>query len=150
MGTNFYLKKRIKEYEKTHIGKRSAAGLYCWKCNVTLCKNGKSKIHFSDNNDWFNKCPICGAQPIVEDLNTGAGSRELGFEANPPTHRPTEGVSSCSSFTWAVEPEFIYDLRDDTEIIDEYMREYYLQEFLYILRFQCPIRFYGLIGQEFS
>lgn len=46
MGTNFYLKgHRGDDDPKYHIGKRSAAGLYCWDCRITLCKGGESAIH---------------------------------------------------------------------------------------------------------
>ena len=41
MGTNYYLKgHRGDDNPKYHIGKRSAAGLYCWDCHITLCKGG--------------------------------------------------------------------------------------------------------------
>ena len=38
MGTNFYKIKRVdnKIEEGEHIGKRSAAGEYCWDCRRTL------------------------------------------------------------------------------------------------------------------
>ena len=38
MGTNFYIIDKDQEYsEGRHIGKRSAAGWYCWDCGTTLC-----------------------------------------------------------------------------------------------------------------
>ena len=53
MGTNFYwivtgtaavpsdVKVPIEEDSpEVHIGKRSAAGPYCWDCGVTLCEGG--------------------------------------------------------------------------------------------------------------
>ena len=42
MGTNFYLGKYVYETKyENHIGKRSAAGLYCWDCDETLIIGGK-------------------------------------------------------------------------------------------------------------
>ena len=38
MGTNFYLNER-------HVGKRSAAGWYCWDCKQTLCADGEHNVH---------------------------------------------------------------------------------------------------------
>lgn len=49
MGTNYYARgyRRIADMDpQYHIGKRSAAGLYCWDCGKTLCKDGESGIHF--------------------------------------------------------------------------------------------------------
>ena len=52
MGTNYYVKTDDGE---VHIGKRSAAGWYCWDCRQTLCKG---RVHYGDG--YFDRCPICG------------------------------------------------------------------------------------------
>jgi hypothetical protein len=41
MGTNFYSR------GGRHIGKRSAAGWYCWDCKQTLCANGEQYVHYT-------------------------------------------------------------------------------------------------------
>jgi len=58
MGTNYYLKidecECCGRYEKKHIGKRSAAGRYCFDCGVSLCVDGEDNVHKGGN---FNeKC----------------------------------------------------------------------------------------------
>ena len=79
MGTNFYWKKIPKEFERykanvekyigdcddtgnvlLHIGKWSAAGLYCYECGTTLNKFGTDYVHDCLYDDWYEVCPICG------------------------------------------------------------------------------------------
>jgi len=162
MGTNFYIKgHRDSDEPKYHIGKRSAAGLYCWKCRTTLCKDGKSEIHsgpkdvkynsggFMDikdynekeNERWYDKCPHCGLEPEKENLENSSSGRELGFNKNCPQKKI--GVSSCSSFTWARR------LTPKIKLIeDEYGQIYTRKEFDKVLE-ECPIQF-ELLGVEFS
>lgn len=40
MGTNFY-------FNGQHVGKRSAAGWYCWDCHKTLCADGEEFVHYT-------------------------------------------------------------------------------------------------------
>jgi len=40
MGTNFYFS------SGGHIGKRSAAGWYCWDCKQTFCADGEKYVHY--------------------------------------------------------------------------------------------------------
>ncbi len=169
MGTNFYLKPKGPESFVGHIGCRAAAGLYCWDCNVTLCKGGKERIHLgpeqeqprqilytfpnrskAEINYWYSKCPNCGKKPKDENLSASSSGRELGFNKNPPERK--QGVATCSSFTWAMGPEEVEQRMNKSQyapIVDEYDREYTLQEFQDVL-IECPVRYYHLIGQEFS
>lgn len=82
MGTNFYWKKIPHEFEQykanvekyigtvddnpdnvlLHIGKRSAAGLYCVECGTTLNKYGTDHIHDCECPQWYKACPICGKE----------------------------------------------------------------------------------------
>ena len=138
MGTNFYLS------DDTHIGKRSAAGPYCWDCRRTLCVQGTAAVHMSGRK-WHDKCPICGKKREDESLDSSSGGRELGFNREP--FEPKTGVKSCSSFTWAIDPaQFFIDKPE--EIHDEYGHKFTFQEFTEMLK-ECPIRFYDAIGQEF-
>jgi hypothetical protein len=135
MGTNFYYKKNV------HIGKRSAAGFYCWDCNITLCKNGNNSIHQSESK-WHEKCPKCGKSYLDEGFNSSVG-RELGFNKSP--YGKKVGVRSCSSFTWAIEKGKI----KFRKITDEYGRQFSRKEFEKILE-ECPVQFYDNIGKSFS
>jgi hypothetical protein len=79
MGTNFYWREVPKEFKKykanvenyvgdcddtgnvlIHIGKRSAAGLYCYECGITLNKFGTDHLHDCNFSEWYEVCPICG------------------------------------------------------------------------------------------
>ena len=171
MGTNFYwkalivreaVKQRLQGEEATetddmdprfHIGKRSAAGLYCWDCNQTLCAAGVTKIHYTPSK-WLKCCPKCGARRQPESLTSpGPVGVELGF-AKPRIQRP-QGVRGCSSFTWAQDPcDFIRlarKLGDDNPeaIADEYGREMSVRDFRQMLKANCPVRF-SAIGEWFG
>jgi hypothetical protein len=139
MGTNFYIKgHRNNDDPKYHIGKRSAAGVYCWDCGVTLCAGGASRVHYGDK--WLEACPKCGKLPGKEPLDQSCAGREIGFNKAEPKKKT--GVSSCSSFTWA------RDLGSIKKIVDEYGTEYTLKEFESILS-ECPIQYRDRIGKEF-
>jgi hypothetical protein len=154
VGTNFYWKEKPDAVDGMdpayHIGKRSAAGAWCWDCGVTLCEGGIDGIHMSRCGS-HKTCPKCGAVPIVEDLDSGAVAVELGF-ANPRTWKPT-GVRSCSSFTWAQDAAAVRARCEENVhekvVVDEYGREMTGQEFLTMLTANCPVQFYS-IGEWFS
>lgn len=130
MGTNFYIKgHRNSDDPRYHIGKRSAAGLYCWDCGVTLCKGGESRVHYGDG--FFDKCPNCGKGREEEPLSESSAGRELGFNHSKPVKKT--GVQSCSSFTWA------RDLGRIRCIVDEYGRAYTREEFHKML-LECLIQ----------
>ena len=133
MGTNFYT------LDGKHIGKRSAAGLYCWDCMVTLCKG---RVHYG--NDFHDICPQCGQGPARENLDNSAAGRELGFNKFAPVLKT--GVRSCASFGWAMNPSQIVTLGT---VVDEYKREYSFMEFMGVLN-ECPLQMTDSIGKEFS
>jgi hypothetical protein len=184
MGTNFYkidIKKDNKEGE--HIGKRSAAGYYCWDCGITLNIYGEAWVHssykefnkygflhkdrskenpelynpfdedrFMDKSEWFKKCPSCGQEKEeLKSIADGASGIELGF--SDPNKEQQKGVKTVSSFSWATIPyEFINWVSDrvlEKCIVDEYGRELTGDQFLGMLNYNCPIRFYNSIGVEF-
>ena len=139
MGTNFYFGKR----EQIHIGERSAAGWYCWDCGMTLCKGGEDGVHYSEY-EWHSACPKCGAEPS-EDWENSAAGRELGF--NKSAYAPKQGVKSCSSFAWAIDPdEFKASKR--RAIYDEYGRKFTRAAFGEML-LECPIQHKRFVGREF-
>ena len=146
MGTNFYWSDNGSE--GGHIGKRSAAGLFCWDCNETLCIGGFSGIHRSSG--FHDSCQKCGAVKVAEGWESSGGV-ELGF-ATPRRHRP-KGVRSCSSFSWATD-SMLARIRcaEESEnecVIDEYGRKLKGREFLAMLENNCPVQFFDSIGVEF-
>jgi hypothetical protein len=165
MGTNFYLRgHRHDDSPEFHIGKRSAAGLYCWDCDVTLCLEGESGVHH--RSTWYDACPSCGRSAAKESLGVSAVGRELGFNKSQPQAK--KGIGSCSSFSWAIELERLLQLAamlyqpDQVSlpflsprvespkytIEDEYGGLYTLVKFRQILD-ECPIQFTHMIGQVF-
>jgi hypothetical protein len=168
MGTNFYFiepaprcphcDKPIGEpSEGQHIGKRSAAGLYCYDCDDTLVKAGKARIHYSSSSasGSHDACPKCGAKPPdFSVLQRGSTAVELGM-ARPEEERP-KGVFTAASFSWAAEPEGEEGVRAVCErnleaeiIVDEYGRLMTGAAFLKMLRANCPIE-YRHVGENFS
>lgn len=150
-----------------HIGKRSAAGKYCWDCGVTLCKAGADHVHESpacgisnirlyieeSKKLWYERCPKCGRAEAKEELDTSAAGRELGFNENTPKKKM--GVRGCASFTWDMPPDefFKADMSEAAAIgkrpiEDEYGRGYSLEEFKQVLE-ECPIQFTDSIGCNF-
>jgi hypothetical protein len=164
MGTNFYTvnpQKARKEDSwdsmnpEIHVGKRSAAGWYCWDCGVTLCKDGEETVHhgctkpsckatISCGCKWHNVCPKCGKPTNRENLTEGAAGRELGFNKSKPKKKT--GVKTCSSFTWAMEPKKV---KKNKTIYSEYGDKYSYKEFKQILE-ECPIQYDHMIGEQFS
>lgn len=150
MGCNFYT------LRGKHIGKRSAAGLYCWDCGVPLNKEGESGVHKSHADNCKHKgslicnclilkvCPKCGKKPKKEGLENSSVGRELGF--NKEKFEKKTGVASCSSFSWAMRPIKANSL---LFVKDEYGRIYSGSTFRNEILAECPIQYTDLIGVEF-
>jgi len=158
MGTNFYWAEENVRYSTdpiVHIGKRSAAGMYCWDCRITLCKGGESRIH--RDSIFYDECPRCGKSRIREKLDISPVDVELGF-AKPRTEKPT-GVQGCSSFSWAQAPlvvraKCLHGLcglnRWRRIVVDEYGRKYTGGQFIKMLDINCPVQYTRHVGVEFS
>jgi hypothetical protein len=142
-----------------HIGKRSAAGMYCWDCKKTLCLDGESFIHHSKNimgeePKWSKTCPFCGRSELCEELSESSVGRELGFAKEKP--KAKKGVASCCSFSWAKMPfSFWQDLKafsvkypKKAFVVDEYGHEYTASQFVDVLQ-ECPVQFTHFVGREF-
>jgi|SRR5688572_7195173 len=135
MGTNFYTLKG------KHIGKRSAAGLYCWNCNTTLCKEGEENVHHS-----FGYKSSDDGENVLESLNDYINHiSQFWYDKCPKCHEKT-GVSPCSSFSWDVNPSKISKLK---YVKSEYGEKMTKEDFLNMLD-GCPIRFFDSIGKDFS
>jgi hypothetical protein len=146
MGTNFYMRTNNLEnyndnvrddsndakFSKTiHLGKRSAAGPWCFECGITLCKDGINGIHTS-KSEWYKEgdkyiCPNCGK----------------------------EVKTTCCSWIWAVDPGDVFfkaELMANSKkkiILDEYGREFTGDEFLAELE-TIPVKYTHSIGVNFS
>lgn len=149
MGTNFYLANQPKDADSMdpayHIGKRSAAGWYCWDCGTTLVVGGEAFVH--TGAPMAEACPKCGKKPAKESLSASSAGRELGFNKSAPKRKA--GVRSCSSFTWAQNENVWKQSRRKYPVVDEYGRKYTRRQFLAVLR-ECPIRYTRMVGQWFS
>jgi|SRR6266581_5808198 len=149
MGTNFYWIDT-----QDHIGKRSAAGWYCWDCHKPFTKDGKKEfVHSSDLSLHIETCPVCGTGKIEQTLETSAAGIELGF-SKPKTERLTHGVSTVSSFSFDMNIEIVQGrcnrFKDKEIIEDEYGRKLTGQQFTDMLACNCPIQFTDSIGRNFS
>lgn len=98
MGTNFYT------MDNKHIGKRSAAGVWCWDCRISLNDpvSGVYYRHQEDGSIQFT-CPRCGKSANSKDLPFKPALRELGFDKSAP--RAHSGVDGSCAFTWQVGAE---------------------------------------------
>lgn len=152
IGTNYYFRfpESVDRHDwnvrhKYHIGKRSAAGWYCWDCGITLCKSGNEGVH-RGHAAWYDHCPVCDLTIPTESLSVSSVGRELGFNRLPPQKKI--GVASCSSFNWAVLQTALEGLTGKC-IDDEYEDQFTLAEFQEIL-VECPIQYFDMIGTAFS
>lgn len=184
MGTNFYWRVQADGLLPTgeepsgdhhrptrHLGKRSAAGPYCWDCNITLCKEGKDAIHHStlpplrpdedpfesmmhrlreeQRRKFHQQCPRCGREPSTNGHQ--AAAVELGFQ--PPAYERPRGVRGAASFSWAQDPKDVEAIcRRHPEALlveDEYGREMTGGDFLAMLVCNCPIQYTDSLGTVF-
>ena len=168
MGCNFFIYNKLTK-EKIHIGKRSAAGYYCWNCKTTLCKRENEGVHLDCNGcwesshkkihdcKWFDRCSYCGCTPDKENLFNSSAERELGM--NTLAMEKKKGVRRCFSFTFALEPYKIDNImkkNGNLVIVSEY---YYpkkddqmwdLDTFKKTVMLECLIKFMHMVGIEFS
>jgi len=161
MGTNFYVRGNINSDPEYHIGKRSAAGLYCWDCGMTLCKGGLEGVHHG--LEFHERCPQCNQAQAKETFQESAAGRELGF--NNSSYSRKTGVRGCASFNWDMTEERFITITSPTfepiclccghsyagegPIEDEYGNIYTVEEFLNMLE-ECPIQFKDSVGKGFS
>jgi hypothetical protein len=150
MGTNFYIKDK-KGKQGYHIGKRSAAGYYCFDCDAPLNNKGLSGVHDGYALPLDN-CPVCGKKKEQEELSQSSAGLELGFNKDP--YQKKNGVHSASSFNFAMSLEELKKKLSHKRlltkcVIDEYGTLFTYSEFMKILD-ACPIHFTNMIGDDFS
>jgi Zn finger protein HypA/HybF involved in hydrogenase expression len=174
MGTNFYTINRtalngddLDAYEGalygTHIGKRSADGVWCWRCKVraNVLREDGSEVNAAEHSRAFMGgfgraspyppraaawvCPACRSQTTKTEMDDtyNATSVELGFQKPAvalPDKRP---VRSASHWTWQTGPHGLADTVDAvqgaleryTVVYDEYGGAYDQVAFTEVLRF---------------
>jgi len=156
MGTNFYW---IQDNEKTqrddslavHIGKRSAAGWYCFDCGTTFSRH-TCELHFGQksfdvdcparNYNVSESCPGCGKKPDMSSpqVKEGGAMLELGFSKT----MPQQGITPCCSFTWTLmkhRRKLLELLKFKKKVVvSEYGDQYTAKEFLKLTD-DCPIQF---------
>lgn len=160
MGTNFFFgEARLYDdddhYLERHIGKRSAAGLYCWDCQRTLCPGGNAFVHRGGRGtpEWPTVCSQCGAKhaPTGPWTKGNPAAVELGLAKS--NDRKPSGIAGAASFSWAIAPTDIRErIYADPEIsvVDEYGRKMTGHEFLEMVDINCPIQFTDFVGRVFS
>ena len=145
MGTNFYwVGHRRGESVQEHIGKRSAAGRYCYDCGSTFNQDGTQSVHGNGSRrGWSEVCPCCGKSPEKDKEQYHAAYVELGFQK--PCDVKPEGIATASSFTWTMmKHKWTLEKRINwkrPQVIDEYGRKYTAKEFLKMIERTCPIQF---------
>ena len=139
MATNFYFISEDETIDR-HIGKRSAAGYFCWDCGISLNASGNHMVHCGGR--LLKSCAICGKKPQKESLGNSSAGRELGFNKKRPKRK--DGVESCCSFSFAMSPGSFADIKTapNMHIEDEYGRRYSMSEFSDVLS-ECPIKFFA-------
>ena len=170
-GTNFYWKRSAsgnlpRFVFAGHIGKRSAAGLYCWDCGTPLARPVQCAPNSFCTSNWvapavhgssasqMTECPRCHGAPQPDAQDASAPGHAAGLAlgwAKPLAERPW-GVRSASSFLWAQEPaRTIATLRQwpDGVIVSEYEREYSASDFFDMLLL-IPMWFTDQVGREFD
>lgn len=128
-------KKYVSDWEDKHIGKRYAAGIWCWDCRVPMYDESHPEmVGGFPHPKPLDKCPSCGKSK--EETKYNPAMRELGFDKNKP-YKPT-GIDGASGFIWNIDNHFgvgtskeeILDtIKDMKWLVDEYGRKMTVKQF---------------------
>ena len=147
MSTNFYWisKEAVQDSIQVHIGKRSAAGSYCFDCGTTLYDGGTVSIHTGDNNEvygrWLGACPSCSKK--ASDTHSSK-SNSIDTINNLSPFSSKSGISMSNSFTWTLLKhkwtilEMVKTNSSEKVIVNEYGEFFSAKEFFDELD-ACPI-----------
>lgn len=91
MGMNIYT---LKKDGAKHLGKRWAAGVWCWDCKI------EAKNDFV-GNFWF--CSKCSQRTSDRTLSFNPAMRELGFDKTRPIK--LIGLNGASGWIWCTDSE---------------------------------------------
>lgn len=127
--------KHILNYEDKHIGKRYAAGVWCWDCKVPLFDEDRTEtVAGLQMPVQLDKCPSCGKQK--EETVYNPALRELGFDKSKPKQHT--GIDGASGFIWCIDDtyglgtskeEILYCINKEKYVIDEYGRKMTVKAF---------------------
>ncbi|MBI4276661.1 hypothetical protein HY629_02355 [Candidatus Uhrbacteria bacterium] len=172
MGTNFYVKDdpdpaaatdvpedEQEQWEaeegsqiRRHLGKRSASGLYCYDCDISLATGAPGGMNPAKNphmntGPGYKECPGCGKQRT----NTALFNPEL-WKPTPEeiVAEHASPVRYSHSFSYAKPPEEIAAFPDDTIVIDEYGRTSTMAEFRREVIEKATFLFTHSVGVVFS
>ena len=139
MGMNFYVFDKTSPSKRgAHIGKRSAAGVWCWDCKEEAAES--KGVFF---------CFFCGAKRSIKDKTMFSPAfRELGFDRTTP--RAREGIDGAGAFTWQLGSEgdnlgatTVKEMEEKVseikDFINEYDEHYAADQFKAVLS-ECLIR----------
>ena len=147
MSTNFYWKELPEWFKKNaknptenedgifiHIGKRSAAGGYCYTCGTTNHRYGTNEIHGKYNG---NIEQVFGVSESVSS-NEGEGRDWFHYKTCPCCGKEFSKTTSSFRWTLMIHKKLIQEiadchqesLREKKIIVDEYDTEYTAKEFL--------------------
>ena len=150
MGTNFYLTSVADELKEKHLGKRSAAGLYCYDCDISLVTGLRGGLnvrspHYGEGTD-YRTCPKCKTKPSGNLYNP-----EL-FTPRPDEMAREERyvVRYCHSFSFAQARVRIDTYASEIDVVDEYDRHMTMEELRTEVIAKAVFLFTHHIGQEFS
>lgn len=128
-----------------HIGKRSAAGPYCYDCGTTLCRDGEAHVHDGPPVRHYANGHVVMSDYLERE-------RERWHQTCPGCGKRSEDVGRACSFSWAQDPETVKRIcrerPDDVLIEDEYGDTFTGAGFLAELD-GCPIVFTHSIGAQF-
>ena len=98
---NDFTKKYYNDFEDKHIGKRSAAGIWCWDCLIPMYdEDRKQEVAGISVPTPFEFCPSCGNK-VETDKGYNPAMRELGFDKSEPTI--LTGIQGANRFTWCTD-----------------------------------------------
>jgi len=94
-----------------HIGKRYAAGYWCWDCREELNQEPERR---RAGNKYVWTCPGCGKSSDGKEKGRfNPAMRELGFAKDSP--RAHEGIDGASGFTWQIGPDGLGESRREVK-----------------------------------
>ena len=95
------------------IGIKKTAGLFCYDCDVSLCKD----VHNIQNphTEWYDKCPSCGNRFVKTNISQEEIVQDLGLGKGKPKKK--KGIGTCYSFGWYIDKNELDNLSKTKKII---------------------------------
>lgn len=129
--------KPIYNWRDKHIGKRSAAGIWCWDCKVPMYDESvQVPLAGITIPKQLDACPNCGKKYVEKKSKFNPAMRELGFDKSKPKKRV--GINGASSFTWCIDEYYglgktVKEIKEKLSkikyVITEYDEKWTIKEF---------------------